>query len=110
MTTFKLTGRIGNDAKKTTFDSGKTLIEFSIAENYFYYNNKEKVEATEWHDCRLWRSTENEMISKHLTKGALVTVSGDVRYYQFKDLNGYLVRKPHILVSEIKIHSKSKGE
>ena len=48
MTTFKLT--VCQDAKTTTFDSGKTVIEFSFAENCTYRSNGEKVTDTTWHE------------------------------------------------------------
>ena len=48
MTTFKLT--VCQDAKTTTFDSGKTVIEFSFAENCTYRSNGEKVTDTNWHE------------------------------------------------------------
>ena len=66
MTTFKLTGRIGNDAKKTTFESGKSVVEFSIAENYTYRSNGEKITETEWHDCKIWRNADHSGIVDYL--------------------------------------------
>jgi len=66
MTTFKLT--VCQDAKTTTFESGKTVIEFSFAENYTYRSNGEKVNDTTWHECKLWRSGDSVQIADYLKK------------------------------------------
>ena len=101
MKTFQLTGRIGNDAQKTQFEN-KTVIEFSVAENFSYTSEGKKVEETAWHDCKIWRSNGKEKIADYLKKGILVTVEGNLRYSSYEK-DGYKFTKAYILVSDIQI-------
>jgi single stranded DNA-binding protein len=103
MTTFKLTGRLGQDASKTTFESGKSVIEFIIAENYTYRSHGEKVNETTWHDCKLWRSGESAQIVDYLKKGTLISVSGFLRY---QDVKGIKVKRAFIQVQDVKLLAK----
>jgi single-stranded DNA-binding protein len=64
ITPFKLT--VCQDVKTTTFESGKTVIEFSIAENHTYRSNGEKVTDTTWHECKLWSSGDSVQIADYL--------------------------------------------
>ena len=68
------------NAKKTTFESGKTVIEFSIAKNYTYRSNCKKVTDTTWHECKVLRNRESTQIADYLKKGTIISVSGYLRY------------------------------
>jgi single-stranded DNA-binding protein len=88
------------NAKKTTFESGKTVIEFSNAKNYTYRSNGEKVTDTTWHDCKLWRNGESVQIADYLKKGTLISVSGYLRYQNVK---GSKQKRTFIQVQDVKL-------
>ena len=105
MRTFQCTGRIGKDAEKMSFESGNSVIEFNLAENFHFKNNAgEKIDSVEWHECRLWRNNGNDKIAEYLKKGTLISVSGNVRYHTFKNKEGQHVKKAYILVDEVNFY------
>jgi len=65
-------GTLGKDAEVKTLESGKTVINFSIAVNEGYGENK----STMWIDCAKWG--EKTTVAQFLKKGSKVAVSGNV--------------------------------
>ena len=85
--TVQLIGRLGNDPKIKTFDSGKSMATFSLATNETYTNNKgEKVDDTQWHNVVVW-GNKVKVVEQYLLKGKQVAVSGKLvnRSYENKE-------------------------
>lgn len=81
MSIVHISGRIGRDAEvRAVGDSN--VANFSIAENIGFGDKK----ATQWWGCALW-GKRGESLAPYLTKGAAVTVCGEVtvREYAGKD-------------------------
>ena len=51
----QLIGHVGQEPEIKTFDGGKKVVNFTLATNEVYKNEKgEKVEQTEWHRVSAW--------------------------------------------------------
>ena len=78
----QLLGNTGRDPEMNYTPDGISVCKFSIA-----VSRKIKgAEETTWYNCTAWRNLA-EMLSKHLKKGQMVFVQGDlnVRQYTTKD-------------------------
>src|SRR6188474_482964 len=75
-----LVGRVGKEPEVRNFESGKSLVTFSMAtsETYKDKTTGEKKEITEWHNIVLWRGLA-EVAQKYLHKGDMVYVEGKLR-------------------------------
>ena len=74
-------GRLGKDAEVKILDSGKKVINFSIAVDQGFGDNKK----TLWVNCQKWG--ENTNVSQFLLKGKQVAVAGEptLRTYDGND-------------------------
>ena len=78
-----LTGNITKDAELRYTANDKAYSKFSIANNEGYGDNKK----TNFFNCTLWgKSAEN--ISRFLTKGQKVLITGKVEINDYKDKEG----------------------
>ena len=78
-----LTGNITKDAELRCTANDKAYSKFSIANNEGYGDNKK----TNFFNCTLWgKSAEN--ISRFLTKGQKVLITGKVEINDYKDKEG----------------------
>lgn len=79
----QVTGRLTADATVKTLESGKEVVNFSIAENQRYKpkGSSEAVEIPTFFNCSFWLGTA---VAKVLRKGATVMLTGRVsaRPYQ----------------------------
>jgi single-strand DNA-binding protein len=84
----QLIGNVGNDPEIKTFDGGKKVVNFTLATNESYKNDKgEKVEQTEWHKVVAWGKTA-EIIEKYVTKGKEIAIEGKLTHRSYDDKNG----------------------
>jgi len=103
MKTFQMTGRIGSDAQITELEK-KSVIEFSMAENFTYLDAKgKKIEEVVWHDCKIWRNKAKTKVADFLKKGSLVSIEGNLRYNSYEK-DGQKISRAYILVSDLQIH------
>ena len=80
-----LVGRVGQDPTIRDVNGGK-VAEFSVATSnggYTDKNGKEVPEQTQWHHCVLWQGLAS-YAEKAVKKGALVAITGEIRYRQFE--------------------------
>jgi len=97
-------GRLGNDPE--LLNSGTvTLCRFSIAVNYSYMKNTERVEETDWFSLEAWGGTAM-LISKNLRKGSLAAFRIQIRDGSYNDQDGKRVYKVSLTVSEVKFLEK----
>lgn len=84
----ELQGFLGRDAEVRTFESGRSMVSFSMATNESYKNSKgEWIDNATWHNVTLWLNKEGEKY-EFLKKGALVSVSGKLNTRKYTDKNG----------------------
>ena len=84
----QLIGNVGNDPEIKTFDGGKKVVNFTLATNESYKNEKgEKVEQTEWHKITAWGKIA-DIIEKYVTKGKEIALEGKLTHRSYDDKNG----------------------
>ena len=98
-----LIGRIGMQPEVKAFDSGKTLIRFSLATNESYKDkNGEWNELTQWHTINAWGKTA-EIMSQKINKGQEVLVEGRLVNHSYETKDGDKRSATHIEASEFLI-------
>ncbi|MBU8892829.1 MAG: single-stranded DNA-binding protein [Bacteroidales bacterium] len=84
----EIQGLLGKDAEEKTFDSGRTLINMSIATSEGYKNTDgEWVNTTTWHNVVYWKNKKDEDLS-YLKKGEPVSILGKLNNRKYTDKNG----------------------
>lgn len=95
-------GRITRDARTSTLENGKTVVNFSLAVNDQYRNKQgERVELTEYFDCAYWLSPN---VAGILTKGTLVELTGRVSARAWIGKDGEVHSGLNFHTSQIKLH------
>ncbi len=80
-----LIGRLGEDPKTKTLDSGTSLTEFSLATNdYFRDRDGNRQTRTEWHRVKAFGKLA-ELFDQHLSRGVQVSIVGSMRYSKWVD-------------------------
>ena len=75
-----LVGRLGEDPKHQTAQSGKTFCKFSLATNDGFGDNKK----TNWHSCTAFGKVA-DIINQYCKKGSELAVSGTLDYNKHED-------------------------
>lgn len=97
----RLVGRIGQQPKLITADSGKYVLSFSMATDGSYKDKSGvKQERTEWHNVTAFGSVA-ELINKYLNKGSMLMVLGYLRTRQYKANDGTDRYATEIIVEEV---------
>jgi len=97
-----IVGRITQDARISTLDSGKQVVNFSVAVNERYRNKQgERMEITDYFDCAYWLSAG---VARVLTQGTLVELTGRVSARAWTDKEGGLRASLNFHASQIKLH------
>lgn len=80
-----VTGGLGRDAELKSLPSGKNVLEFSIAVNSGYGDNKK----TYWWKCKMFGDRAAKL-AEHFTKGTKLMIEGvpELREYEAKDGSG----------------------
>ena len=82
-----LSGRITQDIElKTTTNSGKSVISFSLAVRRSFKNANGEYD-TDFINCVCWGAAA-ETIAKHFRKGDGITVDGEIRMRKYSDKDG----------------------
>ena len=98
-----LIGRIGMQPEIKAFDSGKTLIRFTLATNESYKDkNGEWNEHTQWHTINAWGKTA-EIMSQKINKGQEVLVEGRLVNQSYETKDGDKRYTTHIEANEFLI-------
>jgi len=83
-----LIGHLGQDPDLRYTQSGKAVLNLSLAVTSSYYDDtKEKKEVTEWIRVTVWGSRA-EKLSEQLSQGARVSVEGAIRTNKWTDKEG----------------------
>jgi single-strand DNA-binding protein len=96
MQTLAVTGNLGRDAEVSTTQSGKQLVKFSIASKGF--------KDTTWFNCVSFQERHINL-AQYLTKGCVVSVSGELELKKVDDGKGYWVS---VIVGNIGLHGGVK--
>lgn len=103
-----VTVRITKDAQVKIFESGRSVVNFSVVENRYYKNQEgQRVEKPTFYQCSFWRT---EKIAPYLTKGQIVELYGDPIADCYLGTDGKPVAVLRLNVNEIIFHSAQKKE
>jgi len=110
-----LVGRIGNAPDPRYFDTGKVVLNLSLAVRRKYHPLERRAlkiqeDATDWFNLELW-GRDAEYAAKYVTKGARVGVSGSFAVDSWVGKEGDTRRKCTIIVKDLDIlESKAEAE
>ena len=97
----QLIGNVGNDPEIKTFDGGKKVVNFTLATNESYKNEKgEKVEETQWHSLIAWGKTA-DIIEKYVVKGKEIAIEGKLTHRSYEDKNGEKRYVTEVVIDEL---------
>lgn len=95
----QLIGRIGSDTELKTLESGRNLLNISIATKEFYKDKEgNKQDRTEWHRLVAWGKTA-ELIDKIVNKGDEIAVEGKLTHRSYEK-DGETRYTTEVLVNE----------
>jgi single-strand DNA-binding protein len=84
-----LVGKLGNDAELKVTQSGKGIINMSLATTKTWWDRStgEKRSVTQWHRL-IWWNDRHENILPYLVKGATVCIEGELENRSWTDQAG----------------------
>jgi single-strand DNA-binding protein len=102
----QLIGHVGNDPEIKTFDGGKKLVNFTLATNESYKNDKgEKVDETQWHKLVAWGKTA-DIIEKYVVKGKEIAIEGKLTHRNYEDKNGEKRYFTEVVINDVLLLGK----
>lgn len=103
-------GRIAQDARVKTTESGKELIEFTVVENFRYKDKAgAKKDDPTFYNCVKWNSTT---LAPYLKKGVAVSIEGQIgaEAYKSKKEKGALKASLKFTVRRLEFLPSTKKE
>jgi len=96
-----LQGRLGRDAETKVLQSGKTVVNFSIAteESWFNKGKGEREKRTDWHNIS-WFAPDGSKLVPYLTKGAGFLIEGKLRTDKYEK-DGDTKFRTYVLADQI---------
>jgi single-strand DNA-binding protein len=82
-----LLGRLGKDPVVRHLDNGRVVANITLATNYYYTKDGQKMENTEWHNLELW-DNHARLAENYLRKGNIIYVEGKIRTDKYTDAEG----------------------
>ena len=107
-----LLGRVGKDPKIKTFENGSKGAEFTLATDDSYKDKQgNKVEQTDWHNCKITFGKLAEVAEKYVKKGQLLWLEGKIKTRSYDDKDGNKKYLTEVIVESFKmLGGKDKSE
>lgn len=102
---FAFTGRLSKDAEFKTLSSGKKLLQLNVANNVGYGDYAK----TNWLTVKMW-GDRGENLKPHLSKGTVITASGELTLDEWTDNNGTTHSQLVVTVLNIQMIGGKKEE
>ena len=97
----QLIGNLGADPELKTLESGKTVVNFSMATNEKFKNQEgEVVTDTQWHYVVAWGKTA-EIIAQYVKKGQEIAVEGKLTHRSYEGGQGEKRYMTEVLCNEV---------
>jgi single-strand DNA-binding protein len=86
----QLIGRLGKDPEAHDFDGGGRVVNFTLAtsENWKDRDTGEARERTQWHQVAVFNDALAEVAQRHLRKGSLVYLEGQLETRKWRSADG----------------------
>lgn len=108
--TVQLIGHLGRDPELRETQSGRSLLNASLATTDVYYNQEgEKVQDTQWHRLIAWGKIAENM-DKLLNKGQHVLVQGHLNTRSYEDKEGVTKYITEVIIDNFLKLSKANGK
>jgi len=91
-----LAGRLGKDPESKALPSGKTVVNFSLATEDGFGQNKH----TNWHNITCFDKTA-DAVTQYTAKGSQVAVTGRVDYRSWDDKDGNKKYRTEIIADRV---------
>lgn len=105
-----LVGNLGQDPEMKSLESGKKVVNFTLATKEDYKNSEgQKVSETTWHNIVAWNSLA-EIASRFLKKGNQVFVEGRIVYRSYEDKQGVTKHVTDIVLNDLLLLRSGKGK
>ena len=107
-----LLGRVGKDPVVKHFDNGGVIAEFTLATDDSYKDKQgNKVEQTDWHNCKITFGKLAEVAEKYVKKGQLLWLEGKIKTRSYDDKDGNKKYLTEVIVESFKmLGGKDKSE
>ncbi len=103
-----LVGRVGRDPELKQMQSGKAVVNLSLATTSKRKTNDGMVEDTQWHRITAYDKLA-EIIGQYVQKGSLIYIEGSLKYGKFTDKDGNEKNTTDIVAGQMQMLS-GKGE
>jgi single-strand DNA-binding protein len=100
-------GRLTADATIATLEDGRTVVNFTIAQNdrFKVKGSAEVKQVTNYYNCAYWMGTG---IAEHLKKGMLVETTGRIGVNAWQGADGTAKARLTLHVQHIHLHGKAR--
>jgi len=106
----KLIGRLGAQPEFVTFESGRSLVRFTLATNERYKDKSGQwKDLTQWHNINAWGKTA-ERIHKLVVKGQEIILDGRIVNQSYESKTGEKRYSTIIEVNDFVLISTTKSE
>lgn len=102
MNQVSLTGRITHTPEVKVTQSGKHVLDFTIAV-------RETAEITNFVKCRAWEKTA-DIINDYATKGSNLAITGSLKVDKYTDKEGRNVEKMYVKAGSVEVLDKRKND
>ncbi len=96
-------GRIGNDLEPRTTNTGKNVVNFSLAVSEKYGGN----EKTTWLRCQAWEKT-CDVICKYCKKGSQIFIEASYQINEWTDKEGKKRETPEFVIRSMQMLDSKK--
>ena len=97
----QLIGNLGVQPELKTLESGKTVVNFSMATNEKFRNHEGVLMTdTQWHSIVAWGKTA-EMIAQYVSKDQEIAIEGKLTHRNYTSTEGETRYKSEVLCTEV---------
>lgn len=105
-----LAGHVGSNPETRMTQNGAAVTTISIATTRSFKDSEGKRQAeTEWHRITCFNGT-GKQVAEHVTKGALVMVTGRLHYTRWTDKTGQIRYGCEIIAEQVDFLARAKDK
>ena len=103
-----LVGFVGSNPETRTAQSGASIVTLSLATNRSFKDGEgNRQSETEWHRITCFNGV-GKSVAEHVTKGAMVMVTGRIHYTRWTDNEGQTRYGCEIVAEQVDFLAKAK--
>ena len=108
--TVTLVGFVGNNPEVRTTQSGASITHVSLATSRSFKDGEgNRQSETEWHRITCFNGV-GKSVAEHVTKGAMVMVTGRIHYTRWTDSDGQACYGCEIVAEQVDFLAKGKSK